>query len=168
MLKTGGWFAQWILSLKLAVYQFSIYLVKRENIDFPKRPHVGHLIKGSCLGASCTKSAPCLACCWFIFCRLRMYFIYHVTTQNHSVKISCIFMNESTSQHVATLQSLVTIGILIVSGKMVHQKRGSYKYVLPLKNWVEWANTRREKNVTTSKMYIVGRSTQKLKNIFFH
>ena len=23
-------------------------------------PHVGHLIKGSCLGASYTKSAPCL------------------------------------------------------------------------------------------------------------
>ena len=50
---------------------------------------------------------------------------------------------------------------------MLHQKRGSYKYVLPLKNWVDWTTTRQEKNVTTSKMYILGRSTQKLKNIFF-
>ena len=46
---------------------------------------------------------------------------------------------------------------------MLHQKHESYKYVLPLKNWVDWITTRQEKNVTTSKMYILRRSAQKLK-----
>ena len=31
-------------------------------------PHVGHLIKESCLRASYTKSAPCLVRCSYIFC----------------------------------------------------------------------------------------------------
>ena len=96
-----------------------------------------------------------------------MYFICHMTAQNQSVDMSCIFMGESSSQHVTNLKSLVTIGILIVRGKMLHQKRGTYKYVLSLKNWVDWTITRREKNTTTSKIYILGRSAQKLKNIFF-
>ena len=48
---------------------------------------------------------------------------------------------------------------------MLHQKDESYNYVLPLKNRVDWINTRQEKNVTTSKMYIYRRSAQKLKNI---
>ena len=96
-----------------------------------------------------------------------MYFICHVTPQNHSVEMPCIFMGESSSQHVTTLKSLVTIGILIVRGKMLHQKRGSYKYVLPLKNWVDWTTTRQEKNVTTSKIYILARSAQKLKKHIF-
>ena len=142
-------------------------LVKIENIDFSNRPHVGHFIKGSCLGASYTKAAPCLVWCLYTFCRLRMYFICHMTPQSRSVEISYIFTGESTSQHVTTLKSLVTIDILIVRGKMLHQKRESHKYVLPLKNWVDWTTTRREKNVTTSKIYILGRSTQKLKNTFF-
>ena len=42
--------------------------------------------------------------------------------------------------------------ILIIWGKMLHQKRGSYKYVLPMKNWVEWTTTRRQKYVTTWKI----------------
>ena len=50
---------------------------------------------------------------------------------------------------------------------MLHQKDESYNYVLRLKNRVDWINTRQEKNVTTSKMYILRRSAQKLKNIFF-
>ena len=103
-----------------------INLVKMENIHFLNWPHVGHLIKGSCLGASYTKSAPGLVWCWYIFCRLRMYFICHMTPQNHSVEMSCKFMGESTLQHVTNLKSLVTIGILIVRGKMPHQKLGSY------------------------------------------
>ena len=53
----------------------------------------------------------------------------------------------------------------LVRGKMLHQKDESYNYVLRLKNRVDWINTRQEKNVTTSKMYIYRRSTQKLKNI---
>ena len=92
-----------------------------------------------------------------------MYFVCHVTPQNHSAEMSCIFIGESSFQHVTTLKSLVTIGILIVWGKMFHQKRGSHKYVLPLKNWVDWTTTSQEKNVTTSKMYILGRSAQTLK-----
>ena len=103
----------------------------------------------------------------YIFCKLRYDFVCHVTPQNHSLGMPCIFMDESSSQHVTTPKSLVTIGILIVSGKMLHQKRGSYKYVLPLKNWVDRTTTRQEKNVTTSKIYILARSAQKLKkNIF--
>ena len=47
-----------------------INLVKMEDIDFSNRPHVGHLIKESCLGAS----EPCLVWCWCIFCRLRYVF----------------------------------------------------------------------------------------------
>ena len=54
-------------------------------------------------------------------------------------------MGESSSQHVTTLKSLVTIVILIVRGKMLHQKNGSYKYVPPLKNLVDWTTTRQEK-----------------------
>ena len=142
-------------------------LVKIENIDFSNRPQVDHLIKGSCLGASYTKSAPCVVWCLYTFCRLRIYFICHVTPQSHSVEMSCIFTGESTSQHVTTLKSLMTIDILIVRGKMLHQKRESHKHVLPLKNWADWTTTRQEKNVTTSKIYVLGRSTQKLKNTFF-
>ena len=46
-----------------------------------------------------------------------MYFICTVTQQDHSVEMSCGFMGESSSQHVTTLKSLVTIGILIVKRK---------------------------------------------------
>ena len=52
----------------------AINFVKMENIHFSNRPHVGHLIKGSCLGASYTKTAPCLVWCRYIFCRLRYVF----------------------------------------------------------------------------------------------
>ena len=37
-------------------------------------PHVDHLIKGSCLIASNTKSPPCLLWCRYIFCRWRYVF----------------------------------------------------------------------------------------------
>ena len=47
--------------------------------------------------------------------------------------MSCIILGDSSFRHVTTLNILVTIGILIVSGKILHQKCGSYKYVLPLK-----------------------------------
>ena len=35
---------------------------------------------------------------------------------------------------------------------MLHQKHESYKNAMPLKNWVDWITTRREKNVTNTKM----------------
>ena len=60
-------------------------------------------------------------------------------------EMSCIFIGDSSSQHVITRNILVTIGILIKRGKMLHQKRGSNKYVLPLENWVDWTTTRPEK-----------------------
>ena len=46
-----------------------------------------------------------------------MYFICHVIQQGYSVEMLCVFMGESSSQHVTTLKSLVilTIGILIVN-----------------------------------------------------
>ena len=78
-----------------------------------------------------------------------------------------IFMGESSSQYVTTLKSLVNIGILIVKMKNVSSKHVSYEYLLLLKNWVHWITTPLEKNVATSKMYILRRSTQKLKNLFF-
>ena len=47
-------------------------------------PHVGHLIKGSCLGASYTSSAPCLVRIDASSEGRDMYFICHVTPQDHS------------------------------------------------------------------------------------
>ena len=66
-----------------------------------------------------------------------MCFIFHVTQQDHSVEMSCVFMGESSLQHVTTVKSLVAIGILIVRGKMLDQKHESYKYVVLLKNLVD-------------------------------
>ena len=51
---------------------------------------------------------------------------------------------------------------------MLHQKDESYKYVLPLKNWVGWISTRQEKKSTTSKTYILRKRAPKFKNLFFH
>ena len=59
----------------------------------------------------------------------------NVTSQEHSIEFSCIFVRKSSLKHVTTLQSLVAIDILIRE-KMPHQKHESYKYVLPLKNWI--------------------------------
>ena len=141
----------------------ALSLVKMENIHFSNRSHVGHLTKRSFLGPSYTKSGPWLVWCQYIFYRLRYVFY-----------LSC---DPTKSLHwdvhgweliAACHHSVVTIDILITRGKMLHQKRGTYNYVLLLKNWVDWTITRREKNVTTSKMYILGRSAQKLKkDIFF-
>ena len=51
-----------------------------------------------------------------------MYFICHVTQQDHSVEMSCVFMGESPSQHVTSLKSLATIDILIVKRKNASSK----------------------------------------------
>ena len=67
------------------------------------------------------------------------------TPQDHSVVLPCIFMGESSSQHVTILKNLVTIGILIRNRKMLHQKHEYNKDLLPLKNWVNWITTRQEK-----------------------
>ena len=93
-----------------------------------------------------TKSQYLVCCC--VDMGGDMCFICHAAQQDHSVEMSCVFMGESSLQHITTLQILVTIGIVIVRGKMLHQKHESYKYVVPLKNLVDQIITRREKNVT--------------------
>ena len=80
-----------------------------------------------------------------------MYIICHLTQKDHSVEMSCVFMGESSSPHVTTLKSLVTIAILIVRKKNASTKT-SCKYVLTLKNWVDWITAKREKNVPNTKM----------------
>ena len=69
----------------------------------------------------------------------------------------------SSSQYVTTLKSLVAIGVLIVKRKNV----SSYKYVVPLKNWVDWITTRREKISQSQKCTLWKKSTPKLKHIIF-
>ena len=130
-------------------------------------PHVGHLIKGPCLGTSYTKLAPCLVWYQYIFCRYRYLFYLSRNPTRPLHSMSCIYMRENSLQHVTTLKNLVIIGILIVKRKVLHQKYESYKYALPLKNWVDWINTRQQKNVTNSKMYILRRSAQNLKKHIF-
>ena len=52
---------------------------------------------------------------------------------------------------------------------MLPQKNEFYKYVLPLKNSVYWITTRREKNVTASRLYIFVKNFLKVENmLFFH
>ena len=38
---------------------------------------------------------------------------------------------------------------------MLHQKHEPFKFVMPMKNFVDWTSTRQEKNVTASNMYIL-------------
>ena len=64
-----------------------------------------------------------------------MYFIYYVTSQNHSIEVPYIFMGESCSHHATILEGLAAIGFLIVKRKKLHQKYEFYKSVQPLKNW---------------------------------
>ena len=60
-----------------------------------------------------------------------MYFICHMTEQDHSVEMSCVFMGKSSLPHAATLKRLMTIGILIVKRKNGSSKK-TYKYLLTL------------------------------------
>ena len=122
----------------------TINLVKMENIYFSDRPHVSHLIKGSCLRAFYNKSAPCLVWCRYIFCRL-IYAFYLSRDPTKPFRWDVLHIH---------MWELFTA---------CHQIRESYKYALPLKDWDDWTTTGREKNVTTSKMYILARSAPKLK-----
>ena len=91
-----------------------------------------------------------------------IYFSCHVTQQDYSFEMSCAFVGETSLQHFTTLKSLVTTGILIVKRKSAPSKT-SYKYVLTLKNWVDWITTRREKNVTKKVLYL-GKKCPEIKN----
>ena len=90
-----------------------------------------------------------------------MSFICHMIKQNHFVEMSSVFMGGSSSLHVPTLKILVTIGI-----HHAFLSKTSYKYILTLKNWVDWITTKREKMSETQKWYILRRSAQKLKNMY--
>ena len=50
---------------------------------------------------------------------------------------------------------------------MFYQKHESCKYVLPLQNWIDWITIWRETNVATLKMYILKKSSLKLKKTWF-
>ena len=106
-------------------------------------PHVPHLVKGSCLEVSLCQHLAYCGIDTSSACK-DMYIICHLTQQDHSVEMSCVFMGQSSSSHVTTLKSLVTITILIVRKKNASTKT-SYKYVLTLKNWVDWITAKREK-----------------------
>ena len=111
--------------------------------------HVGHLIKGSCLGASNTKSASCVLWFRYIFCRWR--YILLVTWSNKTTP-SFIFMGESSSQHVTTLKCFVTIGILIVKRKLTSSKTWTLQICTATEklSWLD--NHYARKNVTNTKM----------------
>ena len=116
-----------------------------ENIHFPNRPHVGHLIKASCLGASYTKSAPCLVWYRYSFCRLRYVFYL---SRDPTKPLRWDVMHIHGWELLAACHHSEKFGDHRHSDskrKTLHQKRGSYKYVLPLKNWDERTTTRREK-----------------------
>ena len=49
--------------------------------------------------------------------------------------------------------------------KMLHGKHESYRYVLPLKNCVDWIRNRREKSSTNSKNVYLEQKETKVKNI---
>ena len=120
---------------------------------------VGHLVKGSCLGASNTMSAPCLLWCWYIFCSCR-YIFYLSRDQKRPLRWDVTLLL------VTTLKSLVSIGILIVERKSVSRKT-SYKYALTLKIGVDWITTRQEKNVTNTKMVQFERKYPEIKKKTF-
>ena len=120
-------------------------------------PHVGHLIKGSCLGALLLRQHLAYCSVDTSYAGGDVNLICHVTQQDHSVEMPREFMGENSSQHVTTLKSLVTIVILIVKRKILHQKHEPYKYVLSLKNGIDWITTQREKT-QTQKWYILRRS----------
>ena len=127
--------------------------------------HVGHLIKGSCW-------EPLTLCQHLAYRSVDkssasgdMYFVCHVTQQDHSVEMLCVFMSESSPPQVTTLKSLVTLGILIVKRKNA-SSRTFDKYILTLQNWVDWITTRQEKNVTNTKMVHFEKNCPEIKNIY--
>ena len=148
-------FAWWISSLKSAAYQVYYQLTSwKWRYRFFKQSRDLMLVTWS----EGHVWEPLKLCQHLAYCGVDtfsaggdMYFICHVTQQDHSVEMSCVFMGESPLPHVTTLKSLVIIGILIVKRKNASSKT-SYKYILTLKNWVDWITTKGEKNVTNTKM----------------
>ena len=69
-----------------------------------------------------------------------MYFICHVNHKSHAGELSCVFVGESSSQHVTTLKTLVTIGILIVKRKNVSSKKWTLSIRIANKK-LSWLNS---------------------------
>ena len=109
-----------------------------------------HLIKGSCLVAFYTKLTPCLVWCWSFFCKWR-YLFYLPSDPTRTLRWDVMHIH----------------GCIYGWELLTACHHISYKNVLPLKNWVGWNITRQEKNATTSKIYILRRSSQKLKKHIF-
>ena len=86
------------------------------------RPHIYHLIKETCLGASYTKSSSFPSEVSIYLLQVEIRILRHVTPKDYSVGISCIFMSVKSSLRVTTLRSLVTIGILRVNRKNASSK----------------------------------------------
>ena len=93
-------------------------------------PHVGHLIKGSCLGASNTGITLPIV----------------VSIHPLLVEICILFVTWSNK-----ITMLTTISILIVKRKNTLSKT-SYEHVPTRKKRVEWITTKQENSVTNTKM----------------
>ena len=92
-------------------------------------PHLGDLTKGSCLGASYNKSAPCLVWCSYIFCRwIYVFYLSRDPTRPLHWGVMYIYGWE-----------------LLLACHHLDQNHESFKYVLPLKNWVNWITSSWEK-----------------------
>ena len=130
--------------------------------------YFGHLLRESCLEVSYIKSAACLVWCPYIVCWWRhvLYFSYDPTRPRHWG-----FMHTYGWELLAACHhpgSFGATGILIVKrGKMLHQKHESYKYVLPLQNWVDWITTRREKMSQPEKCTFLKKASKNWKTLFF-
>ena len=85
-----------------------------------------------------------------------MYFIFHVTSQDHPIVVSCKFMGASSLQYDTTLKSLV---------KNINLINVYYNWKIELIEETLGKKT----NVATSKMYILIKSFWNLKSIlYFH
>ena len=90
--------------------------------------HVGHLIKGSCLGASYTKLAPSLVLGRYIFSGWKICILF-VTWPHETTPLRC--------HAYIWVRAPCSMSPNWEVWKMLRQKHESYKYVLPLKNWAD-------------------------------
>ena len=95
-----------------------------------------------------------------------MYFTCHATSKDHPIEVSCKFMGRNVSQYVKHLGKFDdSIGILIVKWKNDSSKTST----LPVKIWVDWISTTREKMSQRQKWTFWEKGPESLKNmLFFH
>ena len=105
--------------------------------------------------------APCLVWRPYIFCAWR--YVFHFVTWSHKITPLKYHVHLWVRAHCiisSLLKSLVIIGIL---RKTASSK--SWNLLISI-NWLDWITNKQEKNVTTSKMYIVRKNPWKLKRHF--